>query len=301
MTADRDTTRVVRSWLRTDEHESADRVLETVLSRLDTTPQRRRMLPSRRLAQMNTQLKLLIAAAAVVVVAVVGYQLLPRTGSVGGQPPTAPPTPTPVATPAPQAPTAGPTATLPAIPPAGALAIGRHPLTLEGVPFTFEIAHTGWVSNGAFGFDKEPIPGATGASFIYWEHDADGVFTDPCGDVEAPPVGRSAAAIAAAIAAIPGIELVAGPTAVTIGGKPAQYVAIRIPDVIACAPNHFYLWYDSSLPDNARYATDTGSTIRVWIIEVDGKRVQLDGETYKGAGPEIGDELQAIIDSITFG
>ena len=284
MTADRDTTRVVRSWLRTDEHESADRVLETVLSRLDTTPQRRRMLPSRRLAQMNTQLKLLIAAAAVVVVAVVGYQLLPRTGFVGGQPTTAPPTPTPVATPAPQAPTAGPTATLPAIPPAGALAIGRHPLTLEGVPFTFEIAQTGWVSNGAFGFDKDPIRGATGASFIYWEHDADGVFTDPCGDVEAPPVGRSAAAIAA-----------------TIGGKPAQYVAIMIPDVIDCAPNHFYLWYDSSLPDNARYATDTGSTIRVWIIEVDGKRVQLDGETYKGAGPEIGDELQAIIDSITFG
>ena len=30
MTTDRDMTRIVRSWLRTDEHESADRVLDGV-------------------------------------------------------------------------------------------------------------------------------------------------------------------------------------------------------------------------------------------------------------------------------
>ena len=40
MSAERDTTRIVRSWLRTDEHESADRVLDTVL----TLPVRRRRL-----------------------------------------------------------------------------------------------------------------------------------------------------------------------------------------------------------------------------------------------------------------
>ena len=41
MSTDRDTTRIVRSWLQTDEHESADRVLDAVLDQLDTTPQRR--------------------------------------------------------------------------------------------------------------------------------------------------------------------------------------------------------------------------------------------------------------------
>ena len=35
MTAEREITRVVRSWLREDEHDSADLVLETVLARLD--------------------------------------------------------------------------------------------------------------------------------------------------------------------------------------------------------------------------------------------------------------------------
>ena len=40
MSTDRET-RIVRSWLQTDEHESAERLLGTVLDRLDTTPQRR--------------------------------------------------------------------------------------------------------------------------------------------------------------------------------------------------------------------------------------------------------------------
>ena len=298
MTADRDTTRVVRSWLRADEHGSADRVLESVLSRLDMTPQRRLVWPPRRFAQMNKYAQAAIAAAAVLVVAIIGYNLLPGRGGVGGQP-----TPSPALTPAPT-PTAAavisaPPATEPPIPAAGPLTVGRHGVTLEGVHFTLAIANPGWVSNGLFGFDKGPIT-PTGGAFILWEHDADGIFADPCKEIEAPKVGPSAAEIAAAIASVPGTELVSGPTALTIGGKPAQEVIIRIPDVIPCPPNEFYLWYDDSLPDNARYATEPGFTIRVWIIEVDGKRVQLDGETYKGAAPAAGAELEAIVKSIKF-
>jgi hypothetical protein len=107
--------------------------------------------------------------------------------------------------------------------------------------------------------------------------------------------------MANAIAAVPGTELIAGPTAVTIGGRPAQYVAIRIADTMPCAPEKFFLWYDTTNPGDERYASAAGSTIRVWFVEVNGKRLQLEGETYKGAGAEIGDELQAIIDSIQFG
>lgn len=40
MSTDRDTTRIVRSWLEMDESDCADRVLGAVLDRLDTTPQR---------------------------------------------------------------------------------------------------------------------------------------------------------------------------------------------------------------------------------------------------------------------
>jgi hypothetical protein len=104
MSNERDTTRVVRSWLRTDEHESADRVLESVLARLDTTPQRRSWWPPRRFAPMNRVFLTASAAAAVLVVVILGYNLLPRAGSVGTQPTVAPspstnpsPSPTPTA------------------------------------------------------------------------------------------------------------------------------------------------------------------------------------------------------------
>jgi hypothetical protein len=52
--------------------------------------------------------------------------------------------------------------------------------------------------------------------------------------------------------------------------------------------------------ETLRYATALGSTIRVWIVDVDGTPVWIDGETYKGAGPEPGQEIQQIIDSIQF-
>ena len=74
MSTDRDTTRIVRSWLQTDEYESADRVLDAVLDQLDTTPQRRATWwPVRRLPPMNTTAKLALGAVAAALVALIGY------------------------------------------------------------------------------------------------------------------------------------------------------------------------------------------------------------------------------------
>ena len=86
MSTDRDTTRIVRSWLRTDEHESADRVLDAVLDRLDTTPQRRATWwPARRFPEMNNTAKLALGELAVVVIALLGIGfLLPGGPSIGG-------------------------------------------------------------------------------------------------------------------------------------------------------------------------------------------------------------------------
>jgi hypothetical protein len=297
MTAERGLARVVRSWLREEEHESADRILETVLARLDTTPQRRSRWPARRYVPVNTQLKVLIAAAAVVVVALVGYQLLPRNTSVGGPSPTPAPTPSIAPSPSPSpSPLPSPTQKALVVPSEGPLAVGTHDLNLEGVHMTFAIAKPGWISNGIFGFDKP----ADKAGFIVWEDDADGIFSDPCSSTKAPPVGPKAIDMANAIAGMSSIELVAGPESFTIGGKPAQMVMVRMPDPLPCPNDQFYLWYDATIRDNARYASGAGNTVRVWIIEVDGKRIQLDGEWGPGAPASIGDELWAIVNSIQF-
>jgi hypothetical protein len=292
MTTERDTaTRIVLSWLREDAHENAERLLLRALDEVDTTPQRRSGWPAWRFP-MNTQARVLIAAAAAVVVAVVGYQLLPRTSSVGPVGPTPTPTVTPSATPLQ---TPRPTAAA-VVPPAGDLAIGRHDLNLAGEHMTFAITKPGWTSNGIFGFDKP----ADHAGFIVWEDDADGVFADPCTSTKAPPAGPTALDMANAIAGMSSIELVAGPEPFTIGGKPAQMVMVRMPDPLPCRNDQFYLWYDNKIPDNARYASAPGNTVRVWIIEVDGKRIQLDGEYEAGSPAAVGDELWAIVNSLQF-
>ena len=95
MTTERDQrTRTVLSWLREDLHENAERVLLLALDEVETTPQRRSWWPARRFSSMNTYAKAIALAAAVLVVAVVGYRFLPGNGGVGGQP-TIAPSPTP--------------------------------------------------------------------------------------------------------------------------------------------------------------------------------------------------------------
>jgi hypothetical protein len=94
MSTDRETTRVVRSWLDDGVTKLPDRVLDAVLDQVPSTPQRRSGWSAWRSYRMNTYAKVAVAAAAVLVVAVVGYQLLPRNGGPGGQPTDAP-SPTP--------------------------------------------------------------------------------------------------------------------------------------------------------------------------------------------------------------
>lgn len=90
MSTDRETTRLVRSWLEEGVTRLPDRVLDSVLDQVPATPQRRSWWPARRFADMNTYAKLIAGAAAIVVIAVVGYQFLPRSGGIGGQPTIAP-------------------------------------------------------------------------------------------------------------------------------------------------------------------------------------------------------------------
>jgi hypothetical protein len=184
--------------------------------------------------------------------------------------------------------------------------VGRHSMTLAGVPLSIEIPTDGWVSNGSFGIDKGSMDSAEGAGFILWPESApDNTYSDPCARTPLdPPAGPSAAERAAAVSAVPGTHLVSGPSEVTVGGYPAQHVVISVPEDIGCTPVGFYLWYaadaDDPLDGLGRYATQRGSTIYVWIIDVDGTIVWIDGETYATSSPEAAQELQQIVDSIQF-
>ncbi len=296
MSTDREATRIVRSWLEEGVTALPDRVLDAVLDQVPATPQRRSWWPAWRFSDMNTYAKFAIAAAAVVVVAVVGINLLPRSGGdVGGAPavsPSSTPSPSPAASPSPSE---------VAFPPDGDLAAGKHSVTRNGIRLSVTLPTSGWLSDQSFFFNKGVETDPEGVSLLFWDANPIGVFADPCAEEKAAPAGPSAADLASAVSTLPGADLVSGPTDVTVGGHPAKHVVLTVPEDAACGAEglEFHLWY-APTEGEERYLSAPGATMRVWIIDVDGTIVWIDGETYKGAGPGPGQEIQQIIDSIQF-
>jgi hypothetical protein len=287
MSAERDTTRIVRSWLRADEHESADRVLQTVLARLDATPQRRSWWPAWRFAQMNN-VRIAIAAAAVVVVAVVGYNLLPRTGSVGG-----------LATPPPSAnPTPGPPL------PTGSMAAGTYSVrdaNLTLIPYTLTVP-AGWTGgDGALRGDM----GANGVRLTTWiiTH----VYADSChwtGTLV--PVTDKAALVAALTAQVGHTH--STPVETTIGGLAATKITLTLDaafDVQTCdkAPSGVgivRLWPDPGPDENGGWLITPGQTDTAFVIEANGKVMVLMTVQRNDSPPADVAALQQILDSVEF-
>jgi len=307
MTTPRDPDRLIRAFLAEGQTDLADRTYDAVRADIDRTRQRVVIGPWRE-PRMNNFGKFAIAAAAVVVVAVVGFNLLPASDGVGGSGPVVSPSPSPSPTPSPTPqPSLSPTAAAAVFPPAGELAVGtRHRLTGGGVPYSISVPTSGWISNGEWGIAKGGGVRPDGGGFILWPDGAPiGVYADPCARVPSPPIGASASKLADAVAALPRTDLVSGPSDVTVGGYPAKLVVLSFGEQADCnadgqlSEDEFYLWY-AATAGNARYASELGSTMRVWIIDVNGAIVWIDGETFKGAGPEPGQEIQQIVDSIQF-
>jgi hypothetical protein len=92
---------VLRDYFADDGLTAPDYVLDVVEERIGRQPRRHAWRLPWRLNTMNRTLKYVAAAAAVLVVAVLGYNLLPRSSSVGGAPATATPVPTASKSPSP--------------------------------------------------------------------------------------------------------------------------------------------------------------------------------------------------------
>ena len=295
MTTPRDPDRLIRAFLAEGQTDLPDRTFDAVRADIDRTRQRVVIGPWRE-PQMNNIAKIAIAIAAVVVVAVVGYSLLPGTGGVGGGPS---PTPSPTA---PPKPTPSPTAAA-AFPPEGPLAIGMHTAVLEGVPLSFSVPTSGWTSNPG-SINKNEYGRSDSLGINFWGSAPENVYADPCAHTPlSPQPSATAVGLAAAAAAIPGTDLVSGPSTIEVGGRPAQHVVFTIREDIGCDPTDAYLWYDESAGGATggwRWAGALGATHQVWIIDVDGKLVWIDSETFKGAKPELDQEIQQIVDSIQF-
>jgi hypothetical protein len=94
MTIDWDQDDVVRSWLRTEEGASADRILDAVFQQVATAPQRRSSWIDR-LPNANFSVGIVLATAVAAVVAVIAISSLQGGGFPGGPPSSGGPSPSP--------------------------------------------------------------------------------------------------------------------------------------------------------------------------------------------------------------
>jgi hypothetical protein len=319
MSTDRDTTRVVRSWLRTDEHESADRVLGAVLDRLDATPQRRaKWWPVRRNPPVNRFLTFGLAAAAVVVVLFIGSQLLGSPGgNVGG--PGDEPTQTPAASVADPtvAPTPSASATWTGIPEGTTVVTNT-----DGAPVqvTVDITSPGWVALGGLdgvtkNDDGRDAPQTVGGAFLAWGWPAGtgfNVYGDPCQWSTTVPETPATTPddIAAAFATQAQTDATEA-VDVTIGGYAGKQITLHVPmtyeiadatreeEFAACDESSF-TYYGAGEEAITRNAQGPGEVDELWIVDVDGSIVILNAVYSPAASAELIDELRALAESATF-
>jgi hypothetical protein len=283
MTRRRELEGVVRSWLHEDGHEDADRVLFSVLNSLDTTPQRHAGWLARRLPIMNNKtVRYGIAAAAVLVIALLGMNMLPEVNL--GPPLTPSPTAVPSAagtqTPAPTAdlglPLLAEQPTYPEL-----LAANTY---LIDAPFPVRASVTvpeGWSMEGPYRREAVGLGVLTESGmWAGWGlafKDIDDVFVDPCAtDQRLRDIGSSADELVAALIDLPG-HPAEGPVPVTVGGLVGQRVDLSIPEMSAAdCPGGHLLWTMDGLTMHGR----PGDVHNLIILEVQGRRLAIELDDY---------------------
>lgn len=220
MSKERELSGRVRSWLREDGHEDADRVLNLVLDQLDTTPQRHAGWLARRFPAMNRRNVTygLGAAVAVIVLAIAGWQFLPRSNS-GNVVPTEEPTPSPTPI---------------------ALALNDTGSSLDGGRYAVDVGEgdwrfsvelsvpPGWVANvgsNLVGFNGPKANLFPQVNFISVQR----VYADPChpeNGVAGTHTGPSNAdELVEELSSLPGFDVTEVSTA-TVGGLTARHFTI---------------------------------------------------------------------------
>lgn len=248
---------------------------------------------------MNPAYKIGLAAAAVLVIAIVGYNVLPRSGPIVGNTspaPTSMPTPTisstatPAGSPGPWVLFSGPLVaheyfTRPLAPPN------------ETMTFTFEIPD-GWVGFAPWAaLPASGNEGPTGMAFVFGI--VERLYSNPCKaeDSSGSPVpgdvvlGPSVDDLAAAFQDQTAYEATA-PVDAVLGGYSGKEMTLQLPSAFECPSDSFFPWEGST------YAQGPSDRWHIWILDVEGVRVVVLARDFAATPAEDRAELQAIMDSL---
>jgi len=284
MSTENDVARSLRSWLREERHEDADRVLDAVFDQVPATPQRRSLWLARRIPIMSSSIRIAVAAAVVVVVAFVGYRLIAGP-SVGDQ------------SPSPSASVAPSTAAGPNVLPLGSdqpLSAGTYTLgeafpvgiTFE-LPEGWESCSSGLLEMGACKASTDTEPGS-GVAFLIVEN----VVADPCGPPNVlldPPVGPSVDDLVAAISGLEGYEATAT-LDINVNGFDGKQFTLTAPDNEGCGAT----W----VAEGRTNGVGAGEINEMRVLDVDGVRVVITGAYRPETSEEQLSAIQQVIASV---
>jgi hypothetical protein len=300
--------RVLETWMADGPNAISDRVVDVVAARIGAQRQRRAWPFDGR--TNVTQLRLVAVLAAIALIAIVGYNLLPGQPGVGGQT-----TPLPIASP-----TATPSSSRVIDLPEGRLPGGRYrfqPLT--DVPSLSIVADVpaGWQGGppwAVIGPNGEEPPGGILLGFL----GADGLFNDPChwdvdgtgdplqpGDVD---VGPEVIDLVEALRANPSYTVPDPPSVVSFGELQGYEMEIRLPsdvDLATCDKDtdgrgRYFVFAGENAGLYAQGNGTDGDRWHLFIVDADGTRVIVAILYFEGTPITDQEAAQAIIESLEF-
>ena len=297
MTGPRESDRLISAFLDEGLTELPDRTYDAVRDHIDHSRQRALIGPWRA-PLMSNLARFAIAAAAVLVVAVIGINLLPRDrGGVGGAPAvTASPSPTPPPASSPTPPPA------PSPSPLGATNVGSvlsgpyHVGDPFALPFTVDLVRNQLQSVSAGGVSFA-VPNSSQSFGVFVPN---GMYADPCkADASPQPVPTTVDGFVGAWDAMVGFN-VDSATDVTIDGHAGK--AVVLSNTVSGKPAcHFgadwvTVFTYAGAPDPQGAATNPGSTEYLWVVEVAGRPVVI------ATGPQAASfaELSPVVQSLHF-
>ena len=279
MSTDRDTTRIVRWWLEEGVTALPDRVLDGVLDQIPATRQRRSLWRGLLIPRFGANVRLGMAAAAVVVVAIFGLALLPaitRPTGPGSPSPSPHPSPTSLSSPQDEA----------------TLTPGRYALEVFSVPGISLDVPAGWWhcwndpnEEGVCG-DRE-----LEVAFLIVQN----VVAGQCatgGELRSPPVGPTVDELVSAISDIPGVTVTPA-VDVSIGGFAGKELTVTAGVPFTCS---LQTWATSGRTNGM--GNDERDLVR--ILDIDGARVLMAG-AYHLASSEPGADaalVRQMLDSV---
>ena len=273
---DRNLDQLLTAWMDLGPSTAPDRVADA--ARLEARTTRQTAIPAwwppRRFPFMNTYAKFALAAAAVVAAALIGYTSLGGPG-LGGPPPPASEVPAPSPSPVPDLNEQE-----------GSLEPGRYAVTVGGHIVSFAVP-AGWTKNVV---DSAVWTANSEARVSFGELSE--LNIDPChpelGLVET--IGPTVEDLAAALAALPGIESTA--TSATLAGMPATRVDVTAPDS-----------FGDCIPEGGEAMLNTVAPLEpgvhsFWIAEVSGTRLVVHAVDRTAATEAQASQLEEIVGSI---